>query len=137
MTLAQKLWAARKWDMDFALGWFQRRGNKQNERNTAAEIDRLLASGEALPDDLIGQRMTDAYSRAQWHYEPSRYNGPVTIFKARKAQTLFLYAGPKLGWQDFLTGQVNLHTIDCDHFTMMSGDAVAKIGVLLSKQLLP
>ena len=137
MNLAQKLWAARKWDVEFALGWFQRRGSKLNERTIAAEIDRLLANGEALPDDLIGQRMTDAYARAQWHYAPGPYGGPVTIFKARKAQTLFLHAGARLGWQDFLTGEVTLHTMDCDHFTMMSGTSIAKIGALLNKQLLP
>jgi acyl transferase domain-containing protein/thioesterase domain-containing protein/acyl carrier protein len=137
MSFVQKLWAARHWDMEFALGWFQRRGSKQGVRDTAAEIARLLASGTPLPDELLGPRMTDLYTRAQWHYDPAPYSGPVTIFKARKAQTLFLHAGAQLGWQGILTGQVALHTIDCDHFTMMSGEAVAEIGVLLNKQLLP
>lgn len=81
--------------------------------------------------------MTEVYSRAQWHYEPPPYGGPVTIFKARKAQTLFLHAGAQLGWQGILTGQVSVQTIDCDHFTMMAGEAVAEIGSLLNKQLLP
>jgi thioesterase domain-containing protein len=137
MTMAQKLWAARKWDIEFAFGWFQRRGGRQNERNTAAEIDRLLANGEALPDELIGQRMTDAYSRAQWLYEPSPYSGPVTLFKARKAQTLFLHAGTLLGWQGILTGKVIAHTLDCDHFTMMAGQSVAEIGTQMNAALLP
>ena len=132
MTVLQKLWAARHWDMEFALGWFQRRGSKDNARDANAEIARLLASNEPLPDELIGPRMTEVYSRAQWHYEPEAYGGPVTIFKARKAQTLFLHAGAQLGWQGILTGPVALHTLDCDHFTMMSGDAVAEIGAMLN-----
>jgi thioesterase domain-containing protein len=81
--------------------------------------------------------MTELYSRAQWQYEPLAYRGPVTLFKARKAQTIFLHAGTLLGWQGFLTGKVAVHTIDCDHFSMMSGEAIAEIGVLLNKQLLP
>ncbi len=137
MTLAQKLWAARHWDMEFALGWFQRRGRKDNAHDANAEISQILASGTALPDELIGPRMTEVYSRAQWHYEPASYGGPVTIFKARKAQTLFLHAGAQLGWQGILTGQVAVQTIDCDHFTMMAGEAVAEIGSLLNKLLLP
>ena len=137
MTLAQKLWAARHWDMEFALGWFQRRGRKDNAHNASAEIARLLASGAPLPDDLIGPRMTEVYSRAQWQYEPASYGGPVTIFKAHKAQTLFLHAGAQLGWQGILTAQVSIHTIECDHFSMMSGEAVAEIGALLNRQLLP
>ena len=137
MTLAQKLWAARHWDMEFALGWFQRRGRKGDAQNTNAEISQILASGTALPDELIGPRMTDVYSRAQWQYEPAPYGGPVIIFKARKAQTLFLHAGAQLGWQGILTGQVAVQTIECDHFTMMAGEAVAEIGATLNKVLLP
>jgi acyl transferase domain-containing protein/thioesterase domain-containing protein/acyl carrier protein len=137
MTLTQKLWAARHWDVEFALGWFQRRGKKQGARDAAAEISLLLASGAPLPDELIGPRMTEVYARAQWHYEPAPYGGAVTIFKARKAQTLFLHAGPQLGWQGILTGKVALHSINCDHFTMMSGDSIAEIGALLNKKLLP
>lgn len=83
--------------MEFASGWFQRRGRKGPERDTSAEIARLLASGAALPDDLIGPRMTEVYSRAQWHYEPLPYAGSVTIIKVLKAQTLFLHTGAQLG----------------------------------------
>ena len=72
--------------------------------------------------------MTDAYSRAQWQYDPVAYGGPVTIFKARKAQTLFLHAGALLGWQGILTGEVAVYTMECDHFTMMSGTSIAEIG---------
>lgn len=137
MNLAQKLWAARHWDMEYALEWFQRRGRKQGSREAAAQIDQLLASGAPLPDELIGQRMTEVYSRAQWQYEPVPYGGAVTLFKARRAQTLFLHAGAQLGWQGILTGKVSLHTIDCDHFSMMSGQAIAEIGAALNKILLP
>ena len=137
MTLAQKLWAARHWDMEFALGWFQRRGRKEGAQDANAEIARILASGGALPDEMVGPRLTEIYSRAQWHYEPVPYGGPVTIFKARKAQTLFLHAGAQLGWQGILTGQVGIHVIDCDHFTMMAGEAVAEIGSMLNELLLP
>jgi acyl transferase domain-containing protein/thioesterase domain-containing protein/acyl carrier protein len=137
MTFAQKLWAARHWDVEFALGWFQRRRKKQKGVSATAEIARILARGETLPDELIGRRMTELYAQAQWRYEPAPYGGPVTLFKARKAQTLFLHAGALLGWQGILTGKVTVHSVDCDHFTMMAGKAVAEIGVVLSRQLLP
>ena len=137
MNLAQKLWAARHWDLQFALGWFQRRGIRPRLRENAAEIDRLLASGIPFRDELPGQRVTEAYSRAEWHYEPRPYDGTVIIFRARHAQTLYLHAGAQLGWQGILTGKVGIHTIRCDHLTMMSGKAIAEIGALLNKLLLP
>jgi thioesterase domain-containing protein len=30
-----------------------------------------------------------------------------------------------------------VQTVDCDHFTMMAGDAIAEIGSHLNRQLLP
>jgi acyl transferase domain-containing protein len=136
MTKLQKLWAIRHWDMAFALGWFKRRGGRKEAMQRAEAIAAHLAQGQEVPDELIGQRMAESYAAAQWIYDPAPYSGPVTIFRAKKAGTLFLHAGSQLGWQGILTGPVDVHALACDHFTMMSGRTVERIGALLNSWLL-
>ncbi len=135
MTRLQKLWAARKWDLRFALGWFKRRGSRRAEREGAEAIAQALEGGGAMPDELVGQRLTEAYAAAQSLYEAQPYEGPVTIFRARQAGTLFLHAGAQLGWQDYLKGRVDIQVMNCDHFTMMSAPTVSQIGAILNRRL--
>ncbi|MFV0473266.1 MAG: SDR family NAD(P)-dependent oxidoreductase [Pikeienuella sp.] len=136
LTLMQKLWAARKWDLQFALEWRARRKRAGQARDNAGRISALLEAGQTLPDDLTGPRMTAVYNGAQNAYEARPYDGRVSIFRARKAGTLFLNAGERLGWDGLLTGDVAAHVVDCDHFTLMEEPAISGIGAILNRVLL-
>ena len=57
------------------------------------------------------------------------------LFRAKKAGTVFLAAGPLLGWDGLLTGAVVNYVFACDHFTMMAEPAIAEIGGTLNRML--
>ena len=136
LSLMRRLWAARKWDAKFALEWRHRRRRADQARENNERIRALFSAGQSLPDELAGPRMVALYNRAQAAYSPAPYDGRVSIFRARKASTLFLAAGPMLGWDGLLRGKVFNHVVDCDHFTMMLQPAIREIGAILNQKLL-
>ncbi len=135
MNILQKLWAARHWDLKFALGWRERRRAVAEARRKSAAIKALLEAGQPLPDELNGVRMTSAYLTAQGRYRPKPYAGPVTIFRATWASVQFIAAGELLGWEPYLKGPVAVHSFECDHFSMMSDPAISEIGDILNADL--
>jgi acyl transferase domain-containing protein/thioesterase domain-containing protein/acyl carrier protein len=132
VSFAQKLWAARKWDVKFALDWWQRRARARDGADNARQIDKLLEQGTPLPSELIGQRMTAAYMAAEGKYLPDPYDGDITIFRAKRASTEFLIAGPQLGWEDYVTGTIDVKVFNCDHFSMMSDPTIGEIGDIIN-----
>ncbi|WP_371170604.1 type I polyketide synthase [Aliiroseovarius sp. 2305UL8-7] len=136
LSFIQKIWAARKWDIEFALGWRSRRQGRNEDRLRAQKIEQHLANNQPLPDDLIGQRMTDAFVEAQNRYDTPDQIAAVKLFKARKAGTLFIAAGPQLGWDRYIDGEIDIQEFDCDHFTMMTEPAIGEIGRILNDILL-
>ncbi|HHI69984.1 MAG TPA: hypothetical protein ENJ91_03195, partial [Rhodobacteraceae bacterium] len=136
LTTLQKLWAARRWDIKFALDWRNRRRAGKSNQEQEQKIRDLLKAGKPLPDELIGIRMTSAFVAAQDAYETPSIDTNVTIFKARQASTQFIAAGPQLGWEKYISGTIEIMEFDCDHFTMMVEPTIAKIGDLLNKLLL-
>ncbi|NJM81819.1 MAG: SDR family NAD(P)-dependent oxidoreductase [Tabrizicola sp.] len=135
LTKLQKLWAARKWDWRFAMEWRNRRRQSQGGQDDRHRIAALIASGSSIPEELRGQRMTEAYSVAQAAYAPLPYAGEVIFFRARQASTQFIAAGPVLGWDGLLTGPVTNHLVECNHFTMMAEPAIGIIGRHLNELL--
>ena len=136
LTTLQKLWAARRWDIKFALDWRNRRRAGKSNQEQEQKIRDLLKAGKPLPDELTGIRMTSAFVAAQDAYETPSIDTNVTIFKARQASTQFIAAGPQLGWEKYISGTIEIMEFDCDHFTMMVEPTIAKIGDLLNKLLL-
>ena len=132
LSLAQKLWAARKWDLKFALEWWQRRSRSKAGNSNYIRIEELLEAGQPLPDELIGQRMTSAYMAAEDKYTPAPYDGDITIFRAKRASTEFVVAGPHLGWKEFVSGTIDVSVFNCDHFSMMSDPTIGEIGELIN-----
>lgn len=136
LTLMQKIWAVRKWDIRFALAWRDRRKGRNEELLQARQIEEHLAKGENIPDHLVGQRMTDAFVDAQNRYDTPPQTTSVRLFKARKAGTVFIAAGPQLGWDRYVDGEIVVQDFDCDHFTMMAEPAIGEIGEILNGLLL-
>ncbi|WP_171133156.1 MULTISPECIES: type I polyketide synthase [unclassified Ruegeria] len=136
LSLGQKLWAARKWDLAYALDWMNRRRSGQENRDKLSEIKAILESGKPLPDELIGPRMTHCFVQAQNLYDTPKLDVDIHLFKARRASALFIAAGDDLGWGEYVQGQITTREFDCDHFTMMAEPAIALIGRELNQRLL-
>ena len=135
LNLLEKIWAARNWDLGYALEWLGRKHGARSAKNDRDEILRLLAENNALPRELIGRRMSDAFVRAQARYEAKSYAGDIVIFKAKRASTQFIAGGKTLGWDELVSGKIEVHEFDCDHFTMMSDPTIARIGDLINNML--
>ena len=134
-SLPQKLWAVRNWSLEFALDWFNRRKAHERHMEATQKIHEHLERDETIPDELIGYRMTQVYRAAQNAYDTPSIDTPITLFKADRAGTLFLAAGPKLGWQTYATGEIETLAFDCNHFDMMSMPTIAEIGRVLNERL--
>ncbi len=136
LTFLEKLWMARKWDLKFALEWLERRQARGASQARTEQIKLLLEKGKPLPDDLIGQRMANAFVAAQNNYETPHLKTSVKLLKAKHAGTLFIAAGPQLGWEKYVNGPIDVQEFDCDHFTMMAEPAIAEVGEILNRMIL-
>ncbi len=136
LSFLQKLWAARSWDIEYAMGWLARKRQARENREASNEISDFIEAGQRIPDELNGVRLTRAFEAAQMLYRMQSYDGDVTLFKARNASTLFLRGGPTLGWKDYITGTLEIQEFDCDHFTLMEDPTIEKIGAILTERLL-
>ena len=67
-------------------------------------------------------------------YEPRGYSGAITLF--RTAASLDERDGDgTLGWSGVSNGGLEVHEVDGDHYSILSGPASATIAALLSERL--
>jgi acyl transferase domain-containing protein/thioesterase domain-containing protein/acyl carrier protein len=136
VSLIEKIWMARHWSLGFALKWPLRKWQGRNAGRENKEIANYLEKGERVPDELLGRRMTQAYLAAEYRYRPKDYSGDVLIFKGGQASIDFLKAGPELGWNQWISGNIEIQEFDCDHFSMMIDPTIGEIGKILNELLL-
>ncbi|MEX0582113.1 MAG: SDR family NAD(P)-dependent oxidoreductase, partial [Sneathiella sp.] len=131
-----KIWMARHWSLAFALKWPLRKWRSRSAGREMQLIEAHLEKGERIPDELVGQRMTHAYLAAEHRYRPPDYPADVLLFKGSQASVEFLRAGPQLGWDKFVSGNIEVMAFDCDHFNMMIDPTIGEIGKILNELLL-
>lgn len=136
VSIFEKIWTARHWSLSFALKWPLRKWQSRSAGREMEQIAELLKKGSKIPDELVGQRMTSAYLAAEHRYRPSDYPNDVLLFKGSQASMDFLRAGPKLGWDEFVSGDIEVMIFDCDHFNMMIDPTISEIGKILNELLL-
>jgi thioesterase domain-containing protein len=127
LTRLQKVWAARRWELSFALQWRSRRRAAGVAPDRIDEIARLLAEGKSVPPDLAEARLELAHYAAIEAHDPLPYAGDVTVFRARRAGVQYAHAGRALGWQLHASGALTSRQIDGDHFALMQEPGVAEI----------
>jgi thioesterase domain-containing protein/acyl carrier protein len=136
VSFLEKLWTARHWSLGFALKWPIRKWRSLAAGKEMEQIAEYLEKGEKIPDELVGQRMTQAYLAAERRYRPADYPDDVLLFKGSQASVEFLRAGPQLGWDKFVSGNIDVMIFDCDHFNMMIDPTIGEIGKILNELLL-
>ncbi len=68
-----------------------------------------------------------------------RYHGDIVLFREMKDFNLLdkeLYNHPTFGWDQFITGQIRVHDIDCCHPNMLNQPHVEACATLLEKEIL-
>jgi thioesterase domain-containing protein len=74
--------------------------------------------GLPLPLELRDALVTQAFDRAATAYVPKRYEGAVTLFRARTIAPMFAHVGPTLGWGDLIP-KLEIIEVPGDHRTLM------------------
>jgi acyl transferase domain-containing protein/thioesterase domain-containing protein len=123
----EKLWLLRHFNLEYALQWSQRRSRARlDEANYAFALQRL-ARGEALPPELVDVHLFYKFIEAQSRYSPQPYEGDLVLFKASRANMLYLSAGPALGWDRHVHGQIRITNVTGSHLTIMSEPGVSEL----------
>jgi amino acid adenylation domain-containing protein len=81
-------------------------------------LDRLaeFESGPSWVDRLA--RIVRANMEAAAQYEPGRYDGPLTVVRAKGNAATWL-AGASLGWKKYASGPIDTHEVAGDHYSVL------------------
>jgi acyl transferase domain-containing protein/thioesterase domain-containing protein/acyl carrier protein len=131
----KKLWLIRHWSVKFAMERPERRRRgKLMETNYALALEKL-ARGEPLPPELVEFHLFRNFVAAQHRYVPAPYAGSLVLLRALDADTEYLAAGSKLGWEQHITGKIRVTAIAGSHFSMMAEPGVSQLIKALEKEL--
>lgn len=72
--------------------------------------------------------------RSFTRYDPQAYPGQVAVFRAER-QPLGIRPDPFMGWQDVVTGQVELHQVPGYHDSILSASHVGHLASVLRESL--
>jgi thioesterase domain-containing protein/acyl carrier protein len=131
----QKIWLKRHWNLPFLLDMpNRRRKGREMQRNYQLALEKI-ARGEPLPPELADFHLFNNFTDAQARYKPQPYEGDIVMLKASLAETLYLYAGPTLGWKEHVKGEVRIEPISGSHFTMMTEPGVSEVTEAIRREL--
>jgi thioesterase domain-containing protein/aryl carrier-like protein len=123
----KKIWLMRHWSLDFALGWRERRRHTQAEQAKHALALQQRACGEPLAPELASALLYSHFVKAQARYEPQPYDGPMLLCRASQGYTPYLNAGPCLGWQAHVRGELRVVEVDGSHVSMLSSPGLTQL----------
>jgi thioesterase domain-containing protein len=83
------------------------------------------------PPDLVGE----AYIRAHNAYVPQGYSGNLYLVRSLRAFPQHARTAPMLGWQNVVTGNIQVCEIDCTHFELFREPAVSKVAAHVRSRL--
>ncbi|HZY17564.1 MAG TPA: SDR family oxidoreductase [Ramlibacter sp.] len=135
VPLWEKIWLKRHWTLQFALEWpARRRRGHQMERSYQLALEKL-ARGEPLPPELVDFHLFRNFTDAQAQYRLQPLDAQLVLFKAALAETLYLYAGPQLGWDEHVRGETRVVEIGGSHFSMMAEPGVSELIEAIRREL--
>ena len=84
---------------------------------------------------FAGAEAAEVHDAAHWRYRPGRYDGAVTLFRAKKASAETQgFPDDTLGWNR-LARRIVIHRTPGSHFTMTYGINVPPLARVLSEAL--
>ncbi|AEG94151.1 type I polyketide synthase [Ramlibacter tataouinensis] len=127
VPLLRKLWLMRHWSLPFLLAWPERRRESKRKEATYAVALEKLARGEPLPPELVDFHLFRNFVAAQARYQPGPYEGSLALFKATESDTQYLQAGMRLGWEEYVRGDIRIVQIAGSHFSVMNEPGVSQL----------
>ena len=135
VPVLRKLWLLRQWSLRHALGWWSRRRSGRRDRERHALALARKSRGEALTPELADLHLFHNFLQAQERYEPQPWPGTLVLFKARDCDTQFLHAGPCLGWDTVVTGEIRVTPVAGSHFSLMTDPGLGELAQCLLQEL--
>lgn len=135
MPLVEKIWSARRWSMRFALDWPRRLRQRRVTEDRRRQVRAWIQRNERVPHEFLDVYLMDAYLEAQSRYQTRAYAGSMTILRAREASTDYVRAGPKLGWESFVQGGIEVYEVNSDHLTMMEKPAIDEVAAIVKARM--
>jgi thioesterase domain-containing protein len=77
----------------------------------------------------------DANLRTLRGYRATAVPVPITLFRAKVQMLSHLALDSSLGWRDFTKGQVTVHTVPGDHWSMTAEPTVSQLAEMISREL--
>ncbi|HSV44191.1 MAG TPA: thioesterase domain-containing protein, partial [Ramlibacter sp.] len=135
VSLPRKLWLMRHWSLRFLLDWpARRRSGRAMQVSYLAALEKI-ARGEPLPPELADFHLFRNFVAAQARYQPQPYAGDVVLFKATQSEMQYLDAGPRLGWEEHVQGEIRVTDIAGSHFSLMSQPGLSQLVEGLRREL--
>lgn len=100
-----------------------------------ARVREKLARGEPLTPELVEFHLWNSYVEAQSRYHAQPYAGPVVLFRAAESLGHYLAAGKRLGWEEFVQGEIRIITVDGNHLAVMVMPGVGKVAEGFRREL--
>lgn len=85
--------------------------------------------------ELLSEQCEAVYLEAQGRYHPAPYDGDVLLFRAERTSAMFARSGETLGWQELLTGKLEIVTLDAYHDTLLSDTSIHVVVDELTRRL--
>ncbi len=104
----------------------QRRIDRVRDGQSDARINHL---------EIVGADAMDAFWRSQQLYEPASFTGDVVLYRAVKTGALFHRAGPTLGWNKVVSGNIDVIHLDAWHDTVFQSPSVEVLAKDLSQRI--
>jgi acyl transferase domain-containing protein/thioesterase domain-containing protein len=123
----KKIWLMRHWSLKFAMELPERRRTAQQEKANHSLAMQQLSTGNALPPELASARLFSHFVTLQERYQTPVFDGPMVLFRAQQGYTPYLNAGPQLGWQAHLRGDIRVVEIPGSHVSMLSEPGLSKL----------
>jgi acyl transferase domain-containing protein/thioesterase domain-containing protein len=131
----KKIWLMRHWSLKFAMEWPERRRTTRQEKDNHALAMQQLSTGDTLPPELASARLFSHFVMAQERYPTPVYDGAMVLFRAQQGYTPYLNAGPQLGWQAHLRGDIRVVEIPGSHVSMLSEPGLSQLAQGLRQAL--
>ncbi|MBK7297692.1 MAG: AMP-binding protein [Flavobacteriales bacterium] len=85
-------------------------------------VKREQNKGRIVTPKLRHFHIIDTYDKALQIYTPKLYNGPVTVFKAKKSPGVL-----DMGWAKLVKGQLHVHELPGDHYSLIKDPEVKQL----------
>lgn len=121
--------------LQFAKNRVERHKKALRESVIAALVEEKLARGEPLTPELVDFHLSRNYLQAQARYQPQPYGGALVLFRATQTTAQYLAAGKRLGWQEFIRGEIRVTAVDSSHLSLMAMPGVARVVEGLRREL--